>query len=408
MNKLMIGTDEVIKIMLGEDEVSSIVIDGETIPFSPPTPPTPSYSAMPFTIEILPNENLVDGKISLKPSNGSLRRKFNYSINGGTQVLLEVGGSTSAIDIPVNSGDIIEFIAAEDQNGTANGDTINISIDGNAGTFFKVYGNILSLSYVDYSTGNTIAGYAYSGLFKSSLRLKDAENLIIPNVTLGNDSFYSMFSDATQLEVPPQLEPTSLTDSCYINMFRGCTSLTTAPVLPATTLPSSCYKNMFYGCTSLTTAPVLPITIASNDSCNSMFYGCTGLTAAPALPATTLGNGCYRNMFYNCTGLLTAPALPANTLATSCYRNMFYGCTGLIAAPELLAPTLVNYCYNSMFKGCSQLNYIKCLATDISASNCLTDWVNGVSATGTFVKDTNTTWTSGVNGIPDNWTIVNA
>ena len=87
---------------------------------------------------------------------------------------------------------------------------------------------------------------------------------------------------------------------------------------------------------------------------------------------------------------------------------MFDGCTSLTNAPLLPATTLTEYCYNYMFKGCTSLSYIKCLATDISATNCTANWVNSVSATGTFVKDPNMTgWTTGVNGIPSGWTVKN-
>jgi hypothetical protein len=59
-----------------------------------------------------------------------------------------------------------------------------------------------------------------------------------------------------------------------------------------------------------------------------------------------------------------------------------------------------------MFSGCTSLNYIKMLATDISASNCLTYWVYGISSTGTFVKNKNATWNvTGDNGVPNGWTI---
>ena len=61
-----------------------------------------------------------------------------------------------------------------------------------------------------------------------------------------------------------------------------------------------------------------------------------------------------------------------------------------------------------MFNNCSKLNNIKCLATDISATSCLTNWVKGVASSGTFVKDANTTWPEGVSGIPTGWTVQTA
>ena len=61
-----------------------------------------------------------------------------------------------------------------------------------------------------------------------------------------------------------------------------------------------------------------------------------------------------------------------------------------------------------MFYGCNKLNYIKMLATDISSSDCLYNWVNGVSSTGTFVKHPDmTSLPTGVDGIPEGWTVVN-
>ena len=126
-----------------------------------------------------------------------------------------------------------------------------------------------------------------------------------------------------------------------------------------------------------------------------------------SLPATTLAINCYVAMFNGCTSLETAPELPATTLAQYCYSYMFYACTGLKTAPELPATTLNNYCYSSMFQGCTSLKSITCLATDISASNCTTNWVSGVAASGTFTKAASmTNWTTGVNGIPTGWSIV--
>ena len=61
-----------------------------------------------------------------------------------------------------------------------------------------------------------------------------------------------------------------------------------------------------------------------------------------------------------------------------------------------------------MFNGCGSLNYIKCLATDISASNCTAFWVEGVAPSGTFVKAASmSSWATGANGIPNGWTIQN-
>jgi hypothetical protein len=196
---------------------------------------------------------------------------------------------------------------------------------------------------------------------------------------------------------------------CGYKMFYECTSLTTAPELPATTLTDNCYGGMFSGCTSLTIAPELPATTLADNCYGGMFKDCTSLTAAPELPATVLATDCYSTMFLGCSSLTQAPELPATVLADYCYRAMFYGCTSLTQAPELPATALKSWCYINMFYNCTSLNYIKCLATNISASNCTTYWVPGVSSTGTFVKHPDMTdWTTGTNGIPEGWEVVDA
>lgn len=101
--------------------------------------------------------------------------------------------------------------------------------------------------------------------------------------------------------------------------------------------------------------------------------------------------------------------LPATTLSEHCYQYMFQNCSNLTAAPELPATTLASRCYGNMFYGCTNLNSITCLAIDISASNCTYGWVSGVASTGTFVKNAAmTSWTTGNNGIPSGWTVVDA
>ena len=144
---------------------------------------------------------------------------------------------------------------------------------------------------------------------------------------------------------------------------------------------------------------------------NGCFYGCTGLVDAEnlVLPATTLTEYCYKDMFEDCTSLTTAPELPATTLTYSCYASMFQNCTSLTQAPELPAAILVDQCYEQMFDSCVNLNYIKCLATGITGRvgrDTTSNWVYGVSPTGTFVKKAGVNWQTGVNGIPDGWDVI--
>ena len=145
---------------------------------------------------------------------------------------------------------------------------------------------------------------------------------------------------------------------------------------------------------------------------SNLFDGNTALTDASelVLPATTLTDRCYYQMFMNCTALIAAPALPAPTLADRCYYQMFYGCSALTEAPVLPAPTLVESCYYQMFNGCSSLNYVRCLATSgFNETDCTTNWLNGVAATGKFymANGAETAWTeNSVNGIPSGWNVM--
>ena len=121
-------------------------------------------------------------------------------------------------------------------------------------------------------------------------------------------------------------------------------------------------------------------------------------------------NYALRGLFYSNTYLQSAEnlILPSGTYQR-CYQAMFRECTGLTKASLLPAATLATYAYHNMFYGCSSLTYIKCLATNISASNCTSNWVYGVAESGTFVKaSTMNSWTTGNNGIPSGWTVQNA
>lgn len=127
------------------------------------------------------------------------------------------------------------------------------------------------------------------------------------------------------------------------------------------------------------------------------------------LPCTKMAERCYSWMFKACSGLTRAPVLPAMELAEGCYFQMFYSCYGLTKAPDLPAKKLEEKCYYEMFYACDHLNYLKCMATDRTASQCLFQWLSGVPATGgTFVGAPGMTWTPGTCGIPAGWTSIEA
>ena len=151
----------------------------------------------------------------------------------------------------------------------------------------------------------------------------------------------------------------------------------------------------------------MTITSVGMSSMAYMFEDCTSLESAP-MTLNSINNSCYQGMFRNCTSLKEAPELPVKTTksdAYDCYSSMFAGCTSLETAPTLPIETLQRRMYQSMFYGCSSLNKITMLATNTSGTNCLTSWVSGVATTGTFIKAKGVTLPTGVNGIPEGWTV---
>ena len=367
------------------------------------------YSAEPFTIT-----SIGSTEVSIRKEGTPNDISLQYRKGADNWAAYTIGDGVSLSD-----GQSVQFRAGEGGNSTfskgpptttsttiTNYYKINVT---DTGTVIAS-GNIMSL--LDSSLESTLPAYSFYYLFYNCEKLTDASNLKLPAETLANYCYKGMFSGCTSLTTAPELPATKLAQYCYQSMFQGCTALTTAPEIPATTVMSGCCQSMFQGCTSLTTAPTLPSITQINNArnCyNSMFKGCTGLTTAPALPTTNLKNstGCYQSMFQNCSSRTTAPELPATTLAESCYRYMFQGCTSLTTAPALKAYTQ-KQCYYQMFKDCSSLNAITCLATIMNGTDCTTNWLSGVAATGTFTKAASMTdWTlDSPSGIPSGWTVV--
>jgi hypothetical protein len=177
-----------------------------------------------------------------------------------------------------------------------------------------------------------------------------------------------------------------------------------------TTVKNYAFNVLFKECTDIINVEkgFLPATKIGRNSYYQMFYGCSNLITAPVLPVTSLGIYCCSQMFCNCSSLVTPPPeLPALSTEQHCYNRMFYGCSKIEEAPLLPATRLRDGCYSYMFYGCSNLAYIKMLAPDISASECLDSWVNGVASSGTFVKNKKATWNViGTSGVPEGWDVV--
>jgi len=333
---------------------------------------------------------------------------------------------------------------------------------GNRTDTVKVEGNVMHLLNYESDLVELPCSYCFSHLFRDIYTPLDASGLLLPATKLTDYCYTFMFGSDSKLTSFPELPADSLAAHCYQQMFYGCSSLTACPELPATKMAEYCYSSMFDGCTGIIATPELPAMEVMQDSYARMFLNCTKLVTGPsALPATKLGIGSYSNMFSGCSALKTIPdilpaeiatpscysymfqycssitkapviqadsvsfgsfrnmfagcsaleevqeCLPATTMAMFCYTSMFGSCKALKKAPVLPALTLKDYCYQGMFNGCTSLNYIKMMATDISAESCLSSWIYNLPASGTFVKNAAASWnTSGK--IPSGWTVETA
>lgn len=280
---------------------------------------------------------------------------------------------------------------------------------------FNVEGNIKSLFLGDNFAQNTDLtpyDWLFSNLFDGCTKIINAENMKFPTVYLPTRMCRAMFQNCTEMTTAPsELPALTMALNCYLGMFNGCSKLTKVPSkLPATTLAQGCYAQMFQNCSSLVTPPSEICGLAMENSCfQHMFDGCSAITTAPVISATRINNtNCCTYMFHNCSSLETVPnnMLSATALTSGCYGYMFQGCTKMTTAPMLPAPTLTTNCYQYMFDGCSKLNSITCLATsNINSTNCRY-WVRGVASSGTFTKAASATWSTGNNGRPTKWTLV--
>ena len=306
----------------------------------------------------------------------------------------------------LNSADIDTYLGYVDENDTVYYDdaipeykeryfTIKSLTDNNTIAFRKNSSSNVTGLYTSTDDGKSWSLFTPQDNSNRTIATLNAdEKLLIKGENTKYN--YSRFFASGQFEVYGNIMSLISGDS-----FANADTITDADAL----------SGLFSGATTLTSAEnlILPATILAESCYKEMFHYCGNLTSAPALPATTLTNNCYEYMFKGCTSLTSAPELSAATLTSGCYSCMFQDCSSLTTAPELPATTLVNYCYFSMFRGCARLNYIKCLATDISASMCTSYLADGVASTGTFVKAASMNdWTTGNNGIPNGWTVQDA
>ena len=109
----------------------------------------------------------------------------------------------------------------------------------------------------------------------------------------------------------------------------------------------------------------------------------------------------------NCNALLDGTNF-RNLTSLEGYNYAFYklfnGCTSLTKPPALPATTLSQGCYNSLFGGCTSLAEV-CTAATATATGAFTNWLNGVSASGTVYANPDFTGlpADSASGVPSGW-----
>lgn len=402
---IYLGSNEISGIKLGNTDISAIYA-GDLLIW--PTSVT-GWSVTPATIETEASggtENITITSLSAWSITSS-ESWITFSQNSG-----DSGSTTVTATIASHTDSSARTATITVTDGT-NVSTINVSQEAyndypnqyftmeilTAGTIVWTAGNSATRRTIEYSKNNgawtsicaTTAGVSFSVAAGDVVRFK------------GTNTTYSTQSGAAYANTFSASTAGFMAYGNIMSLIRG-DNFQTAYTFSANYV----FRNFFYT-TNLTDVSnlVLPAT-ALTEGCYMAMFGSTKITKAPKLPATTLAKNCYWNLFMSCTALTEATELPVTELKEQCYRAMFYSCTNLTTAPELPAATLVTGCYNQMFDACSKLNYIKCLATNISASNSRLNWVRNVASSGTFVKAASmTSWPTGTNGIPSGWTVVN-
>ena len=197
-------------------------------------------------------------------TNNPVRNTIEYSFDNRTWVILGTTSNTAiSMTIPSNTRVYLRSIATTWSNGDGLGCPITCTNNYNVG------GNIMSMLFGSNFTGNeTEFPSNTSRNFRSFLKcnkLVNANELLLPAITL--------------------------TPQCYNYMFIGCTSLTTAPELPATTLANYCYQGMFNGCTSLNSIKCLATDISATECTTKWLNGvaASGTFTTPSSTAWSTG-----------------------------------------------------------------------------------------------------------------------
>ena len=365
--------------------------------------------------------------VRMKPSQAPVNSVFTAKLLNNSATLREVSVKvTSAGKLPFVFAFLGGDVSLKDAKlviDSENTDQLNYTVANQtlaANTYYSISRSTLSykgFTITGISNGTTIT-FNYDGIEYS---LDDGDNWIpyTAKFTLNADDIACIRGNRTNYEnngggdygIPAQKPIFEAGKKCYISgnimsLLADEDNLAESAFHGAFSKGSS--KAVDYIDINPDEPLILPVTMLASKCYMQMFRNCTSLTRAPQFRVEGTAYRCCYNMFRDCSNLtdISGIELPAMTLSQDCYRELFRLCKKLTgAAPKLPAPTLVQECYRQMFSD-SKITSIICLATDISAKDCLNTWMSNISNSGTFYRAPGVNYPRNASGIPSNWTVV--
>ncbi len=364
--------------------------------------------------------------VRMKPSQAPVNSVFTAKLLNNSTTLREVSVKvTNAGKLPFVFAFLGGDVSLEDAKlviDSENTDQLNYSVADQtlaANTYYSISRSTLSykgFTITGISNGTTIT-FNYDGIEYS---LDDGDNWIpyTAKFTLNADDIACIRGNRTQYFNPGTDEYGTPSNKPIFEANKLCYISGNIMSLLADNehLSESAFQGAFSkGKTAISYIDIhpddpliLPVTEMASQCYMQMFRNCTSLTRAPQFRVESTAFRCCYNMFRDCSNLtdISGIELPAMTLSQDCYRELFRLCKKLTgAAPKLPAPTLVQECYRQMFSD-SKITSIICLATDISAKDCLNTWMSNISNSGTFYRAPGVNYPRNASGIPSNWTVV--
>lgn len=155
---------------------------------------------------------------------------------------------------------------------------------------------------------------------------------------------------------------------------------------------------------SLLCADASQVSNYPSETFDSLFLNDSNLLSTPIINVASVDGSALYRTFHYCTSLVLVRQFKIGSINgfAGC-RGMFQGCTALEYV-NLETPIVGQSGLCEAFGGCSSLKSITASFVDITASQALTGWVNGVAVTGDFYCPQALTIPTGVNGIPAGWT----